>query len=178
MDGDTNCEVVRAENKQSGHEIWFGIGEANQNRGIWDKTTNWWMINLDENGTLMSAGKQVVCVESWRAEDGSSWYRKYSDGWIEQGGITDPVKSNQSSDKYKTVTFRIAFTQTPTLTASFENTFGTLRELTYYIGKYTSAEYPNNEQRAVTPTMFYWQMWRYYGDSLDGGRLHWYACGY
>jgi hypothetical protein len=25
-------------------------------------------------------------VESWRAEDGSSWYRKYRSGWIEQGG--------------------------------------------------------------------------------------------
>ena len=25
-------------------------------------------------------------VESWRSEDGTSWYRRYSDGWIEQGG--------------------------------------------------------------------------------------------
>lgn len=27
-------------------------------------------------------------VESWRSDDGLSWYRKYSDGWIEQGGYT------------------------------------------------------------------------------------------
>lgn len=26
----------------------------------------------------------VVCVEKWTS--GTSWYRKYSDGWIEQGG--------------------------------------------------------------------------------------------
>jgi len=25
-------------------------------------------------------------VDSWRASDGSSWYRKYKSGWIEQGG--------------------------------------------------------------------------------------------
>lgn len=25
-------------------------------------------------------------VESWKSNDGSSWYRKWSDGWIEQGG--------------------------------------------------------------------------------------------
>ena len=25
-------------------------------------------------------------VETWRSDDGSSWYRKYSDGWLEQGG--------------------------------------------------------------------------------------------
>lgn len=25
-------------------------------------------------------------VETWKSDDGLSWYRKYSDGWIEQGG--------------------------------------------------------------------------------------------
>lgn len=36
------------------------------------------------NGTLKWANKNVVVVESWR--NGANWYRKYSDGWIEQGG--------------------------------------------------------------------------------------------
>ena len=27
-------------------------------------------------------------VESWISEDSSMWYRKWSDGWIEQGGRT------------------------------------------------------------------------------------------
>lgn len=30
---------------------------------------------------------RVHLIESGTSEDGSSWYRKYSDGWIEQGGI-------------------------------------------------------------------------------------------
>lgn len=34
-------------------------------------------------------------VESWKSSDGSSWYRKYSDGWIEQGGITSTEATNQ-----------------------------------------------------------------------------------
>ncbi len=25
-------------------------------------------------------------IETWRASDGSSWYRKYKSGWVEQGG--------------------------------------------------------------------------------------------
>lgn len=29
----------------------------------------------------------IFVVESWR--DGSNWYRKYSDGWIEQGGLLE-----------------------------------------------------------------------------------------
>lgn len=31
----------------------------------------------------------VHIVSTWQSEDGQSWYRKYSDGWIEQGGETN-----------------------------------------------------------------------------------------
>lgn len=34
-------------------------------------------------------------IETWKSEDGTSWYRKYSDGWIEQGGYIyfSPVRN-------------------------------------------------------------------------------------
>lgn len=37
------------------------------------------------NRKLTWCGKDIICVESWRS--GDNWYRKYSDGWIEQGGL-------------------------------------------------------------------------------------------
>lgn len=40
----------------------------------------------------------------------SSWYRRYSDGWIEQGGEIDVTFSNKGSYSF---TFPIAFTATP-----------------------------------------------------------------
>ena len=27
-------------------------------------------------------------IETWRSDDGSTWYRKYKSGWVEQGGVT------------------------------------------------------------------------------------------
>lgn len=42
-------------------------------------------------------------VETWKSGNGSSWYRKWSDGWIEQGG---PMSSNEN------VTFHVAFSNT------------------------------------------------------------------
>jgi hypothetical protein len=62
-------------------------------------------------GELTWGGKNVfteanssVVVESWRADDGSSWYRKYSDGWVEQGGISNTslinLKVSMEDDKY------------------------------------------------------------------------------
>ena len=46
------------------------------------------------DGTLTWGGKEVLrVVESWRSEDTMTWYRKYSDGWVEQGGYA--ASSNQ-----------------------------------------------------------------------------------
>ena len=33
----------------------------------------------------------IHAIETWKSEDDSSWYRKYSDGWIEQGGVVGHV---------------------------------------------------------------------------------------
>lgn len=49
-------------------------------------------------------------VETWKSNDGFSWYRKYSDGWIEQGGyttkttgyaeVTITLVTNMTTNKY------------------------------------------------------------------------------
>ena len=55
------------------------------------------------DGLLKWAGKEIIrLVES--QTDGTNWYRKYSDGWIEQGGYIS------STSMTKTVTFGLAFT--------------------------------------------------------------------
>ena len=48
----------------------------------------------------------VHLVETWKSSDGSSWYRKWSDGFLEQGGTAEA-----STDNYK-VTLPIAFSTT------------------------------------------------------------------
>ena len=45
------------------------------------------------SGELLWDHKPVISVvESWR--NGESWYRKYSDGWIEQGGLELNIPNN------------------------------------------------------------------------------------
>ena len=61
--------------------------------------------SVEINGTAHNPA--AVVVETWTAADGLSWYRKYSDGWIEQGGeFTKPRDTNV------TVTFPVAFKTT------------------------------------------------------------------
>lgn len=56
------------------------------------------------DGSLQWGGKDVVCVTSWHKD--ANWYRIYSDGWIEQGGVTATTGSN------RTISLHTAFTDT------------------------------------------------------------------
>ncbi len=75
--------------------------------------------------TDMTGTDYVVAWQSPTADNDYTWYRKYRSGWVEMGG-------NLSG---KSITFPIAFMQTPTLilstksnvtTAVYQNTYSTL----------------------------------------------------
>lgn len=50
----------------------------------------------------------AVVTDFWKSDDGLNWYRKWSDGWIEQGGKT----VNGSGDRQVTVSLNTPFTTT------------------------------------------------------------------
>ena len=68
-------------------------------------TTNKSLIGKPD-GTLFWDGNLVVCVSSWISDTGTEWYRKYSDGWVEQGGLYS--KTGTSC----TITFPVRFSDT------------------------------------------------------------------
>ena len=98
-------------------------------------------------------------VETWRSDDGTSWYRKYRSGWVEQGGKTTLTS---------TITFPVEF--------AAENAY------------YMQAAYDNNggrgcaisfESRTATTTVCRGQ-WTDDGDVGYTTRklnVDWYACG-
>ena len=51
----------------------------------------------------------VHITKTWKSTDGKSWYRKWSDGWIEQGGRVNAAAYN---DKTKNVTFMTPMSST------------------------------------------------------------------
>ena len=95
-------------------------------------------------------------TEIWKNEDGTSWYRVWSDGWIEQGGF------QKSGSWASTLTFVKSFTTR-----------------TYSIGKFThgsnhynkynnySSFYSMTETTATTTN-----------NATDFPSYSWYACGY
>lgn len=95
--------------------------------------------------------------ETGKSSDGSSWYRKWSDGWIEQGGYVSKTGSGilttQFNHPYKEIPV-VSVTNVP-------------------ISNATNSAYANSSIKEVTITKFsklYWED--------QGGSFYWYACGY
>lgn len=114
------------------------------------------------DGTLTWGGKKVlteetgaVVIETW--QDGTSWYRKWSDGWIEQGGV-GPTFGVASSC---TVTLNVPFTTT---SYTFQGTLSASGGISHN---------GLNIEAKTTSTI------RLYSDNRTGGvSVEWYACGY
>ncbi|MBQ6713154.1 MAG: hypothetical protein IJN28_05150 [Selenomonadales bacterium] len=88
-------------------------------------------------------------VETWRSDDGSSWYRKYSDGWLEQGGTFGSGTSG-------TITFPKAFS------AEVYLTFG--------------VDYESNS-RDKTAFVYTESLTGFTWDITDSSRGYWHASG-
>lgn len=58
----------------------------------------------------MGGGKSKI-IEEWKSEDGLQWYRKWSNGRIEQGGYESAVASQQV-----TLSFPVEFTSSEGVT--------------------------------------------------------------
>lgn len=148
--GEGNAYIGRAERTDTGHALLFGIGAGGTNRGIFDSATNKWMIYLDENGVLKTGGSNIVYItNSWHNSE--QWYRKWSDGFVEQGGVV--AYSNSSGT---TITYHTAYAGKPTVTF---NAVGS-----------DHAEYTLN---AISNTNFSWK-----SNTPRTGWIIWHAAGY
>ena len=111
-------------------------------------------------GKLTWAEKPVITlVDSWK--DGENWYRKYSDGWIEQGGY---------SSTWKWLTLNIPFSNinyTVIATLSLGQTD------TSPAGGFTQVG-----QKNTTSFFFRTAVGGSQGLQLFSDPAHWYACGY
>ena len=95
--------------------------------------------------------------------NGNDWYALYSDGWLEQGGITGIV----ADFKTATITLPLQFLDTH-YTVSYAN----WRAGTTEDGTWNNAAILNNSTKSITSFQIYSR------GNADGGRIFtWYACG-
>jgi hypothetical protein len=134
---------------------WFGIGHDKNG------TTYFNMMNFQDASdgflfprcttkatTTSSAAPHKVAVITQNYINGNTWYRVWSDGWIEQGGRVSVPYATTS------VTFAKAFTTTA-----------------YYFGAPIDAKDFVYEKNKVT----FLSAW---GSGYAYGNVSWYACGY
>ena len=116
---------------------------------------------LDEiNNRLINLESRKYIVETWN--EGTEWYRVWSDGWIEQGGTTGLITSGDSYNS-KTITFKKSFTNTNYTFTSCANKYSTENGL-------GTAYPPFIFTKNNTSIIIGQHSWT---DGID-----WYACGY
>jgi hypothetical protein len=116
---------------------------------------------LDEiNNRLINLENSKRIIETWN--EGTEWYRIWSDGWIEQGGTTGLITSGDSYNS-KTITFKKSFTNTNYTFTSCANKYSTENGL--------GTAYPpfifTKNNTSIIIGKYSWT------DGID-----WYACGY
>lgn len=119
------------------------------------------ILNGTADGILTWDKKNILTTETYK--DGNNWYRKYSDGWIEQGGNIDAVTPSAS---LKTITF-------PTNFSSISYQF--LMTVDGSIG--TSGGSSNFCMTTSDKTATSIKVSVHSAD-IASGTLDWYACGY
>lgn len=112
------------------------------------------------DGTLVWDSKPiVVLIASWRS--GTSWYRKYSDGWIEQGGRFTYSQTNSGHAK---LSFHTSFSNTNyQIVGSGYRTDGSPNQ-----GFATFRDFNTSYCNTA-----FWD-----DNSSNPGIINWYACGY
>lgn len=129
---------------------------------IVDDSTNQKSLIGKTDGTFTWAGKPIVTLTaSWRS--GKNWYRKYSDGWIEQGGLINYGSSAGSWNK--SISLNTSFTSTNyNVVASF------------YEGDPAGDRYQQNGINIISLTTSSFHVYQCGGDAIQ--YITWYACGY
>lgn len=125
--------------------------------------TNTKLLHGSPTGTLTWNNKNVVCVTTWNS--GTQWYRKYADGFIEQGGVHKQTWTG-SDYGWVTITFVTNFINKP------------LTLLTRQTGNSNYVANYHQFIKNVTTSSFStaWQ-----GGGMAGAtgiEIYWYACGF
>lgn len=116
-------------------------------------------------GTLVAASTEVS--ETWRSSDGLSWYRKWNDGFIEQGGITAYSKLGTQKNTLPTAFSSKNYVLSVTSLA-------VLSESTKYLTNGSGVGYSGVVDWSRGTTWFTTLRFR---DEEPGNHM-WYACGF
>lgn len=123
-------------------------------------------VDIDEIATDLNGKADVDlsnCTKPHIVEtyvNGTSWYRVYSDGWIEQGGYTSSIPNNSTS--------------TISLLKSFSNTNYSVMATVNWTGAYGNHIAVTNKQTST------FQLFNHRSSGSDSNSLNatWYTCGY
>ena len=155
------ASIFMASSDYSGDALYKGCFLL---RSMSPDKTSYYDLRGAENGMLTWRGHEVArVVSSGKSADGTQWYRKYNDGYIEQAGLFD----NGSDAR--------GFTTDITFLAPFSSSVYSVQVTP---GTTNSTMWDGNViARNLTTTSMTIAFWGTSGD-IKARYLYWFACGY
>jgi len=138
---------------QGNGNLYYYIGDTLQNAHLIN------VARIEEKLTDMNAASRGYLVETY--QNGDSWYRVYSDGWIEQGG--NELDGTTTYPLSHSVTFLKPFNTLLSLSISMRNAAN-------------AAAYNAGLAAPATTTGF--KVTGCYNGTSEQNAVSWYACGY
>ena len=138
----------------SGYNLYYYVGDTLQNASLIN------VARIEEKLTDVNAASRGYLVESYR--NGTEWYRVYSDGWIEQGGLTEKRTQAGNSNAGYSINLLRPFSNTN------YSVQVTIKNSVWLISSWVDA---SNVSAFNVDT-------RNYGSDNADFYHNWYACGY
>ena len=120
--------------------------------------TKYSRVVLNADGSINHDGRPIVSVTKWTS--GTSGYRKYADGFIEQWGV-----NNGGGTSGRSITFPLAFSNTN------YNIQMSVMDGSESDGQFAIGSWSNKTASSV-------KFWTTYNGNLGTWTFCWYACGY
>ena len=162
-DNDTGLTIYGGTDSNSGAYFQAFGKNSTYNSGVFNIVTsngsNKIALRGAPNGDLTWNARNVVVVESWHS--GTTWYRKYADGFIEQGGFD----ANTTSWVERNITLPTAFT---TVNYSI---------FTQYTSTSIGSAVENSGASITNRTKTSFKLFNCSNTGAQVGTA-WYACGY
>lgn len=111
------------------------------------KTLNW------IKGQLEGGSSEATVVETYRS--GSSWYRVWSDGFIEQGGISSRGSTVSFHKSFSNADYQLVFTGIGSVTNGTDTDITWVVGLTFTKSK-SKSSFSINDAGFGVPTSFSW----------------------
>lgn len=132
-------EIVRVPNVLNENGIIYSLDSEYKNKWLLEYDGTWSVDSVNAWSPIYNLGSNIYITEMY--QNGTSWYKIYSNGWCEQGGITAEITGNTNNinllKAYVDLSYGVQLTVSSNVATTYTPAFNKSSVSSFNIGVYT-----------------------------------------